>query len=63
MARLRGIDDRFVYELNHNPEDIDFEELNVGELLKLLSDEVKDSHRLVGLTAKNAGFGYKRWLR
>lgn len=63
MARLRGIDKKFVYELNRNPNDLDFEELTTGELLEMLSGEFKDSHRLVGLTAKNNEFGYKRWSR
>ena len=63
MARLRGIDEKFVYELNRNPNDLDFEELTAGELLEMLSGEFKDSHRLVGLTAKNSEFGYRRWSR
>ena len=31
MAILRGIDEKFVYELNRNPDDIDYEDLTTGK--------------------------------
>ena len=63
MAILRGIDEKFVYELNRNSDDLDFKGIDFSDLIKLQQEKVKDSHRYIGLLAKINGIGYKRWNR
>ncbi len=60
---LRGIDEKFIYELNRNADDIDFEITDIGELIELNSEEIQDSHKRVGLKALIEGYGYRRWER
>ena len=55
LARLRGIDERFVYELNRNPADLDNAEVAVGENNYKHWDNIR--------IAKNSGVGYRRWMR
>ena len=54
---LRGIDEKFVYELNRNSVDID-EEFSVGK-----TDESSFRHNWVIKRAKSMGIGYRRWRR
>ena len=62
MARLRGIDERFVYELNRNAED---NELAGHDLTEIggLGFDYADYHVSIMLKALIEGFGYRRWLR
>ena len=62
MARLRGIDAKYLYELNRHPAKSAFE-LTIEELEEWSKGEIKDSNRLIELLAKINGYGYERWLR
>lgn len=55
LTILRGIDDKFVYELTRNPLDID-ENVSVFEI-----DEDSARHEQVIGTAREYGIGYRRW--
>ena len=57
LAVLRGIDEKFVYELNRNANDID--EINWSDL----ENEQKDRHISVLLVAAEKKYGYRRWRR
>ena len=57
LEQLRGIDERFIYELNRNSEDID----NIVTLEN--ADEYTFRHGQVVDFALTKGFGYRRWLR
>ena len=64
LARLRGVDEKFVYELNRNAEDIEFTTYTFEDLEELLSPEKnKDRHKYINMNAKKSGFGYRRWRR
>ena len=54
LAILRGVDERFAYELNRNPEDID-ELMNIFEI-----DEYSARHNIVIGEAMERGYGYRR---
>jgi len=60
MAILRGIDEKFIYELNRNSDDLDFKRIDFSDLIKLQQEKVKDSYQYIGLLAKINGIGYKR---
>ena len=62
MARLRGVDAKYFYELNRQPVETVFEP-TIEELVKWSEGEIKDSNRLIELLAKINGYGYERWLR
>ena len=62
LARLRGIDEKYVYELNRNPDDIDFKEIT-AEKLDALNKTSDDYHLAVVLWALGNKFGYRRWQR
>lgn len=62
LARLRGIDEKYIYELNRNPEDIDFKEIT-AEKLDALNKTSDDYHLAVVLWALGNKFGYRRWQR
>ena len=54
LNRLRGEDERFKYEINRNPEDIDEEPIDwMNELNYRHCDMIRD--------ARSKGFGYRRW--
>lgn len=57
LERLRGIDDKFVYELNRNPNDIDSGDFNIGDMM----DGYSYLHFEVIKKAKAFGIGYRRW--
>lgn len=54
---LRGIDDKYVYELTRNPEDID-KHVSIFEL-----GENDARHSAVIIEAEKLGIGYRRLLR
>ncbi len=56
LTRLRGIDERFIYEMNRNPADLDDETAAVA-------DETFLAHFINIKHAKSFGYGYRRWLR
>ena len=62
MARLRGIDERFVYELNRNPKDNELAGYDLYEIYSM-NLNFEDYHVAVMIKALAGGFGYKRWLR
>ena len=54
---LRGIDEKFVYELNRNALDID-------EMFSVIdTDEFSSRHNKVIEKAEQLGIGYRRWKR
>ena len=53
LFRLRGVDEKFVYELNRNADDIDVAEIFASEYNYKHWDNVRK--------AKKSGFGYRRW--
>ena len=55
LARLRGIDEKFVYEIDRNAADIDETELSTTEYNYKHWDNVRK--------AKVYGFGYRRWSK
>ncbi len=61
LEKLRGIDEKFVYELNRNAYDLDFKKLTFEDMIQSQISETKDAHELMGLLAKINGFGYRRW--
>ena len=56
LARLRGIDERFIYEMNRNPADLD-------DGMAAVADETFLAHFINIKHAKSFGYGYRRWLR
>ena len=54
---LRGIDEKFIYELNRNPEDLD-KMFSIAE-----TDEFSVRHNMVIARAKRLNVGYRRWKR
>lgn len=54
---LRGIDEKYIYELTRNPEDID-EHMSIFEL-----GENDARHSAVIIEAEKLGIGYRRYLR
>ena len=62
MARLRGIDEKYLYELNRQPIEAEIE-FTVEDLMEWSKGEIKDSNRLIELLAKINGYGYERWTR
>ena len=57
LSVLRGIDEKFIYELNRNPKDLD-DLIPLGEV-----DEYSNHHNKVITKAKSMGIGYQRWQR
>lgn len=57
LSVLRGIDEKYVYELNRNPQDID----KVAAFAE--AGEFVFRHSMVIQEAKRRGFGYRRWKR
>lgn len=62
LARLRGIDERFIYEFNRNPKDRDennftYEDL-IGDSLGLLARHIK----VIDFAEENK-IGYRRWAK
>lgn len=53
---LRGCDDKYIYELNRNPNDID-------PVLQYPENEEEYQHSVVVNIARERGYGYRRWLR
>lgn len=62
LARLRGIDEKFVYELNLNAEDNELAGHDLVEVYNLGFD-FKDYHVAMMLRALTSGYGYRRWSR
>ncbi len=62
LERLRGIDERFIYELNHY---LDNNELSGRDLYEIYNMNLnfEDYHYAIMLWALMKGFGYKRWTR
>lgn len=57
LSLLRGVDEKYVYELNRNVADI--EEINWNDL----ESEQEDGHFAFIIEAKKRGLGYRRWQR
>ena len=57
LVRLRGIDEKFVYEFNRNAEDID----DIVPLEK--ANKFSSRHGVVVALAKELRIGYRRWAR
>ena len=53
---LRGCDDKYIYELNRNPSDID-------DLLEYPANIEEQQHSIVIQKALDSGYGYRRWRR
>ena len=62
VKRLRGIDEKYIYELNRNKSDNELAEYALTEIYKIGLD-FEDYHTAVMLKALIEGFGYRRWLR
>ena len=56
LSALRGSDDKYIYELNRNPEDVDQEPLNWTNF-----ENYKHTDTIV--KAKEYGIGYRRWKK
>ena len=63
LARLRGVDERFVYEIDYDFSNIDEISSELADGQNLISNEYDGRHRLVIIRALNEKFGYRRWLR
>ena len=59
LERLRGTDEKFVYEFNRNSEDIDNDDLTVEDMMS----GNNYLHLKVIERAKILGIGYRRWKR
>lgn len=59
LSRLRGIDDKFVYEFNRNPNDIDGGEPTIEDLINGYGYRHWDVIRI----ARSLKIGYRRWRR
>nr|DAI35746.1 MAG TPA: minor capsid component [Caudoviricetes sp.] len=57
LSILRGIDEKYVYELNRFPQDID----KIPSFAE--AEELVFRHSMVIQEAKRRGFGYRRWKR
>ena len=62
LARLRGIDKKFVYELNRNTQDNELAGYDLTEIYDLGFD-YEDYHVAIMIKALIKGYGYRRWLR
>lgn len=62
IGKLRGIDDRFVYELNRNPSDIDEDNFTIEDVINDV-DGVLNHHINVIHRAESLNIGYRRWAR
>lgn len=60
LAVLRGIDEKYIYELTRNSEEID-EPLSLFELMELNGEYGR--HEKVIDTARKMKIGYRRWKR
>ena len=55
---LRGIEEKFIYELNRNKADSNLSDLILdGDL------DLNGGHNTILIKALNAGYGYRRWRR
>lgn len=59
LKMLRGIDERFIYELNRNVEDIETLNLTIEDM----QDGYQGQHFKVTEEAKRQKIGYRRWRR
>ena len=62
MARLRGIDEKYVYELNRNFKDNELAKYDLLEIYELGLD-FEDYHVAIMVKALIEGIWYKRWER
>ena len=62
LERLRGIDDKFVYELNRNPEDIDCNDFSIEDALNDTSGLIGRHSKVIEI-ATIYGIGYRRWSK
>ncbi len=62
IKRLRGIDEKYIYELNRNKNDNELAKYALTEIYNI-GLNFEDYHTAVMLKALIVGFGYKRWLR
>lgn len=60
LSLLRGIDEKYIYELTRNPDEID-ENVSLAELME--SDGELFRHEHVIDIARKYGIGYRRWKR
>ena len=59
---LRGIDEKFVYELNRNASDLDMDNFSIEDLMNNPAGSMS-RHIAVIKKAKELGIGYRRWSR
>ncbi|MBR1729341.1 MAG: minor capsid protein [Selenomonadaceae bacterium] len=62
LSILRGIDEKFIYELNRNPIDLDIDNFTIDDLLNN-ADKFINRHVSVIDIAKKLCIGYRRWKR
>lgn len=62
LPLLRGIDEKFIYELNRNPLDLDIDNFNIDDLIGDTKGFV-NRHIAVIKRARELGIGYRRWAR
>ena len=61
LNKLRGIDEKYCYELNRNAEDIDTSNLPLDDITKLLDIKSNDYHEVITVRSFANGWGYRRW--
>lgn len=57
LLKMRGIDERYIYELTRNSKDID-KNMTLEEVMQ--SDDAARHEKMIEIARKN-GFGYRRW--
>ena len=62
LERLRGIDDKFVYELSRDPKDIDVNDFSIEDALNDKSGLIGRHSKVIEL-ATIYGIGYRRWSK
>lgn len=62
LDRLRGFDERFVYELNRNASDLDTNDFSDEELFGNTEGLLWRHSQVIDIAKKNK-FGYRRWLK
>ena len=65
LERLRGIDEKFIYEMDHDISNVDSISvlLTDFENIELEEDDYNGRHRMVIIRALNEFFGYRRWSK
>ena len=61
LNKLRGIDERYCYELNRNAKDIELYNASFDKIAEMNVKQNKSYHAAITLKALIEGFGYRRW--